>query len=113
MWSWLILYAGLYKCIRRKERKELGSSVSEFEASFSDVRRRNMASLMLLLGALMRWHQNFFTGEGWRGEQYGAEDNLRGNGDTVPGMQYDYASGPVKEEDEAQTWKIADCCIWP
>ena len=74
-----------------------------------------MASLMLLFEALMRWRQNFFTGEGGRGEQCGTDSNVRGQGDTVPGIRNDdgWGSGFVKEEDEPQAWKIAEFCIWP
>lgn len=75
-----------------------------------------MASLMLLLEAFMRWHRNLtFSGEGWRGEQPGADGDVRVQGTAVAGGQYyQYSSDFVKEEDEAQACrKIAEVCIWP
>lgn len=72
-----------------------------------------MASLMLLLEVLLKWPQKLFAGEKWKEEQCGACGNVKELEDIVPYMQYDNCLGLVRDEGEPQTWKIAECCIWP
>ncbi|KAG2697745.1 hypothetical protein I3760_07G119600 [Carya illinoinensis] len=92
-----------------------------------------MASLVLLLGALMRFRQSDISTLAMEGITIKAEANSgknhnpgnHGNADQVPSSQeylgyFDIGSSScinivknVDNVEDAQNWKIAKSCVWP
>ncbi|KAA8549051.1 hypothetical protein F0562_000735 [Nyssa sinensis] len=73
----------------------------------------DMASLVLLLAALMRCHRDtIFLGEDlmeMAGRSGGG--NVGREWSTISGKYHDYTRN--EEEETLMTWKIAESCIWP
>lgn len=73
-----------------------------------------MASLVLLLEALVRCHQD----DNFSSKERKETNNKNGKSMTKGGIvlateQHDYSSSFVSEDEDAQNWKIAESCIWP